>query len=503
MRTVELACIFVRTPPERLVAAERLVRAFPDYLRGAEGEVDLHHCLASGYLAAVVRAAAASVGEDVVARLVFWAARTGARVVVVAAMSDEERRRFQAELNLCERVMKGTPLASIREGAARFFRQLGTAPPRELAGEKPAFAVDLDGPCGGGIAYRPEGRALFVAGGVAPPKGDQLTLAVRERGRPQPVEGWATVVDVRRREEAAPGRPAGFTLRIEGPNALHELLAARSRTAPSEEVRAAPRYPVKGPVKVSPARPSAAAPPASPPPAAAVPARTPPPRALMEYATEQELQADWLENLSQGGAFIRTPRPQPQGTEVRLELALPDGSRLEAQGVVVFANDQGMGLRFSFAPAEDALLAAAIARISARSRRALVVDDDALVRRMLGDALVARGFEVLSAGSADEGVKVLSEELLALDLLVTDVCMPGRDGEELVRFIRTAGGEADLAIVAVSGRLEPGMEPRIEAAGADAVLDKSLGPDLIAQAADAVLERKRLVAAAAAAAAAA
>ncbi len=495
MRTSELACVFVRAPPERLVAAERLLRAFPHYLRCAEGEVDLYHCGASGYLAAVVRAPPAALSDEVIARVVFWAARTGGRVLVVAALSDDERRRLHAELNLCERVLKGTPLASFGEGAARFFRQLGSSPPPAHAGEQPVLAVDLDGPGGEGIGYRPEAHALFLAGVLAPPKGDQLTVAVRERGRPQPLEGWATVVDVRRREDAGPGRPAGFTLRIEGPNALHELLAARARRQPKHEVRAAPRYPVKAPVKVTPALPPL-------PPVAPAAAQTPPPRALIEYATEQELQADWLENLSQGGAFVRTSRPQPQGTEVRLELALPDGARLEAQGVVVFTSEQGMGIRFSLAAEQDAILAAAIARISARSRRALVVDDDALVRRMLGDALVARGFEVVSAGSADEGVKVLSEELLALDLLVTDVCMPGRDGEDLVRFIRKVGGEADLAIVAVSGRLEPGMEPRLEAAGADAVLDKSLGPDLIAQAADAVLERKRLVAAAAEAAAA-
>jgi CheY-like chemotaxis protein len=80
---------------------------------------------------------------------------------------------------------------------------------------------------------------------------------------------------------------------------------------------------------------------------------------------------------------------------------------------------------------------------------------------------------------------------MALDLLVTDVRMPGMSGDELVRFIRRAGGEADLAIVAVTGRMDPGTEEQLTAAGADAVLDKAIGPELIAAAADAALERKR------------
>jgi CheY-like chemotaxis protein len=69
--------------------------------------------------------------------------------------------------------------------------------------------------------------------------------------------------------------------------------------------------------------------------------------------------------------------------------------------------------------------------------------------------------------------------------------MPHMDGETFIRTIRSAGGESDLAIVVVTGALESGVETRLEREGADAVLDKALGPDLIAQAADAVLERKR------------
>jgi uncharacterized protein (TIGR02266 family) len=234
--------------------------------------------------------------------------------------------------------------------------------------------------------------------------------------------------------------------------------------------------------------------PAQPAPAAApAPApKRPPPRALVAYASDQEFQADWIENLSHGGAFVRTPAPLPEGAEVVLELALPDGAQLEAKGVVAFVNVKGMGVRFVLSPEQDELLSAAITRISARPRRALVVDDDSLIRMILTDALGARGFEVICAEDGEAGLRMLSEELLALDLLVTDACMPGMDGETLIRTIRNAGGEADLAIVAVTGVTEAGLEKRLEAAGADAVLEKALGPELIAAGADAALERKRM-----------
>ncbi len=480
----EYAIVFVRAPKERLVAAERLVCSLPGFLGGGVAECDLHHCAASGYLAAVLRGAREVFRPEVVARIGFWAARVGARGFLVGDLSPEEQERFRAELRLCERTVEGTLLGQIEEIGGRFLRALGSPlPQRPVA--RLVLGVDLDGPGGRGIHYRPESRALLVAGALAPPRGDQLAVAVREHRLPRPVEGWATVVEVRGREEAGPGKPAGFVLRIEGPAALHELLAARARDEKAQEVRAAPRFPVKAPVAVRPAPPRTAAPAVLVPP-------PPPAHARIEYATEQELAKDWIENLSQGGAFVRTSAPHPIGTEVLLDLALPDGARLEPRGVVAYVGAQGMGVRFELTEAQEEVLAAAIARISARPRRAIVVDDDALVRRMYAEALVARGFEVISASSGEEGLHLLMEELLTLDLLLTDIRMPGISGEELVRLVRKTGGEADLAIVAVSGRLEPGDEAKLEEAGASAVLDKSLGPEMIAQAADAVIERLRL-----------
>jgi CheY-like chemotaxis protein len=339
------------------------------------------------------------------------------------------------------------------------------------------MAVDVGGPGFEGVTYQPDQRELLVSGPMAPPQGDEVLVVFRLPGVDKPLGVKTQVASVRTPAESAPGRPAGFALTIPaGAAAVHDALAKHA-PATAAETRAAPRYQVKAPVKVLVPAPPEAAPAA---------------RAVIEYATDQELEADFIENLSQGGAFIRSSHPQPVGATLALDFRLPNGAELKAQAVVAFANHNGMGVKFTLDAQSDEVLQAAIAHISARARRALVVDDDALVRRMLADALADRGFEVITASDGQDGLRVLSEELLALDLLLTDVYMPGMDGEHFVQMIRRAGGEADLAIVVVSGKMEPGLEPRLERAGADAVLDKALGPELVAQAADAVLERKRL-----------
>ncbi len=214
--------------------------------------------------------------------------------------------------------------------------------------------------------------------------------------------------------------------------------------------------------------------------------------ATLAYETGAELEQDFVENLSQGGAFVRTASPAAVGAPVALAIRLPDGGDLHTRATVAYVSDEGMGVRFQLEPAEEARLYAAIVQLTARPRRALVVDDDALHRRMLGDALGARGYEVVTAADGAEGLRALADELLTLDLLLTDACMPGMDGEAFVRTIREAGGETELAVVVVTGRSDPELALRLRAAGADEVLDKALGAGRVAEAADAVLERKRL-----------
>ncbi len=65
----------------------------------------------------------------------------------------------------------------------------------------------------------------------------------------------------------------------------------------------------------------------------------------------------------------------------------------------------------------------------------LLVDDDARLREIVGMALEGEGYGVRSAASAEEAVAILDRD--DPDLLILDVMLPGRDGFELCREIRT------------------------------------------------------------------
>jgi CheY-like chemotaxis protein len=60
----------------------------------------------------------------------------------------------------------------------------------------------------------------------------------------------------------------------------------------------------------------------------------------------------------------------------------------------------------------------------------LIVDDNALLRRVVEEALASMGYVTLTAASGAEAL-TLSERDTEIDLLVTDIMMPGMRGTEL------------------------------------------------------------------------
>jgi CheY-like chemotaxis protein len=198
-----------------------------------------------------------------------------------------------------------------------------------------------------------------------------------------------------------------------------------------------------------------------------------------------------LVDLSHSGAYIRTPEPGGVGDDVQVEVRLPNDATLQTTATVIHASASGMGVRFQLDPGARTALASAMTSITARRPQALVVDDDSLTLKMVADAFEQSGYDVVTAPDAEFAMHALADQIMTLDLLVTDVLMPGVDGEQLVRRIRGIGGESDLPIIAISGRVDDALAARLRAAGADAVLAKSLGPDSIVRSANEVVVLRR------------
>ncbi|VVO52662.1 response regulator [Pseudomonas sp. B21128] len=61
----------------------------------------------------------------------------------------------------------------------------------------------------------------------------------------------------------------------------------------------------------------------------------------------------------------------------------------------------------------------------------LVVEDDDIVRMLIVDVLEELEFEVLEADGSEQALKILEDKARHIDLMMTDVGLPGMNGQEL------------------------------------------------------------------------
>lgn len=66
----------------------------------------------------------------------------------------------------------------------------------------------------------------------------------------------------------------------------------------------------------------------------------------------------------------------------------------------------------------------------------LVVEDDAIVRMLIVDVLEELEFKVLEADGSETAIPLLADASSAIDLLMTDVGLPGMNGRELAEKAR-------------------------------------------------------------------
>lgn len=101
------------------------------------------------------------------------------------------------------------------------------------------------------------------------------------------------------------------------------------------------------------------------------------------------------------------------------------------------------------------------------SSRVLVVDDDAQILRAVRTGLQARGYEVTTASNGETALDRLATE--SADLVVLDLSLPGIDGHEVIRRIRTF---SDVPVLILSVRESQDDKVAALDAGADDYLTK-------------------------------
>ena len=110
-------------------------------------------------------------------------------------------------------------------------------------------------------------------------------------------------------------------------------------------------------------------------------------------------------------------------------------------------------------------------------RRVLVVDDDAVIRRLIRVNFELEGFDV--AEVADGEACLDAVRAAPPDVVILDVAMPQVDGLAVTRQLRADPATGGVKIVMVSARAQQADVRRGVEAGADAYLTKPFDPDVL------------------------
>ncbi len=97
----------------------------------------------------------------------------------------------------------------------------------------------------------------------------------------------------------------------------------------------------------------------------------------------------------------------------------------------------------------------------------LIVEDEAKMRRLLELNLGEDGFTTLSAGDAETGLKLLREN--AVDLVVTDLKLPGMNGLEFLQAVKRQNAALPVVVMTAFGTVETAVEA-MKAGASDYVL---------------------------------
>ena len=119
-------------------------------------------------------------------------------------------------------------------------------------------------------------------------------------------------------------------------------------------------------------------------------------------------------------------------------------------------------------------------------RQVLVVDDEPHIRTVLRGYLEADGFAVAEAGDAEAAIRLVRQR--PPDLMLLDVKLPGMDGLEALRRVRTF---SDVYVILVTARSEEVDKLVGLGVGADDYVTKPFSPREVAARVKAVLRRDR------------
>ena len=109
------------------------------------------------------------------------------------------------------------------------------------------------------------------------------------------------------------------------------------------------------------------------------------------------------------------------------------------------------------------------------SETVLAVDDDPVMLELVEELLTPLGYRVLSAASGEEALEMMASKQEKIDLLLTDVMLPGIKGQDLAKQLLL--NCPDVNVLFMSGYLCPSMAHSVSDSRFEAFIQKPFAPN--------------------------
>jgi CheY-like chemotaxis protein len=109
------------------------------------------------------------------------------------------------------------------------------------------------------------------------------------------------------------------------------------------------------------------------------------------------------------------------------------------------------------------------------AQRVLVVEDSAVIQRLITVCLRPAGVEVETRADGPSGLEAALE--MVPDLVILDVGLPRMDGWEVLEQIRTDSRTKHVKVLVLTAHAQEETRERADRGGADAFLTKPFRPD--------------------------
>lgn len=113
--------------------------------------------------------------------------------------------------------------------------------------------------------------------------------------------------------------------------------------------------------------------------------------------------------------------------------------------------------------------------MSMEQKTVLVVDDSDLNRKLIRTILGMRNIRVIEADNAERALEMVREQ--RPDLVLMDVQLPGMNGLEATRVLKTNGDTADIPVLILSAGSIPDDDARLREAGSAGLILKPFGAE--------------------------